>query len=88
VTTTAPLVILLLYEKLDHAFWPAKMRVKTPRGTLACVPRVCCLVSVFTYFFFAAFFAAFLAGFLAAFFVAMVSILPCAATQLLQLRNV
>jgi low affinity Fe/Cu permease len=41
-----------------------------------------------TYFFFAAFFAAFLAGFLAAFFVAMVSILPCAATQLLQLRNV
>jgi hypothetical protein len=41
-----------------------------------------------TYFFFAAFFAAFLAGFLAAFFVAMVSILPCAATQMLQLRNV
>jgi hypothetical protein len=29
-----------------------------------------------------------LAGFLAAFFVAMVSILPCAATQMLQLRNV
>jgi hypothetical protein len=60
---------------------------KNTSGDACLRPPSVALFSVFTYFFFAAFFAAFLAGFLAAFFVAMVSILPCAATQLLQLRK-